>query len=200
MNQHLQAMRAALSSYMKKAQDTEDKLSVVYRDYKPEVARAKEQALRAELTQAKAVTWDAIDAAKRAGKEAAERWGELNVADITDDAKLLSIGLKISQDQFDELCRKYHDNGTMSQLLGDYADRNNKELARLNPGVLFPPGYLLEFELQTPVKKGEAWERLAQSAEKVMAQLSNGGWMGGANNPINITSVENFGLSMEGEL
>lgn len=198
MSKYLNDMKDALRRYLTAAQKAEREIMAIDRDYKPEVRKEKISDIKFALSNERVKAVDAIMAAKRGGLAEAERWGELRVGDLTSDKELLSIGLRLTQAEYDNLCRKYTSNGSMSRLLDEYATKNNRELAYQNPGVLFPPGYLTRTYLQTPEKIGEKWEKMAATAENVLASIDRTGYYGGANNPMVINSVENFGNNAEG--
>lgn len=196
MNSHLQKMREIITGYHGKAKAAAAAIRTATAEYKPEVAKERVAAIREKLAEDRNAALAAIQEEKRKGaEEYAGKWEHVSGEDITPDAKLLESGISITQAQYDELCRKYTSagNNTMCRMLADYAQRVNKQLARENPGQIFPPGYLTTRELPTPEANGQEWARVARSAENLITQMEGEGWARGADNPIVIQSVEHFG-------
>lgn len=196
MNQYLQSMKNAVADYHKKAQAADAEIKKTVDEYKPEIAKERVADIRSRLTADKAAAIDSIlDAQKKGAADYAEKWERIRVEDITPDAKLLDIGITMTQAQYDELCRKYTSagNNTMCRLLNDYADKNNKRLAQENPGEIFPRGYLTRTQLPSVEDNEREWDRAAKSAERLIDQMSGNGYMQGANNGFVAQSVEHFG-------
>lgn len=53
----------------------------------------------------------------------------LNPDELTDDAKLFNVGVKLTEKQVGELLDKNNDNRTMAQLILQYAKENNMKIA-----------------------------------------------------------------------
>lgn len=193
MNDNLRKMRAALSGYHKKARAAEQEIKRVSDEMKPELARERIGQIKADLIGARIAAIDQISAAAKSGKADAEKWGTLNPADLTDDVKILQTGIKLTQKEYDDLCLKYQNNGSMSRVLGEYADQRNRE----NKNGL--DGLILKVFLATAEKKAEPWDKLERSAERIIGSIDGSGFGMGADNPLVVESVEQFGSTM-GEL
>ena len=193
LNPIIRKMRATLSEYHRKALETQQNIEKMRAELLPDVATERIAAAQAELSTLKMVTIDRINAAVKEGKADAEAWGKLNAADINQaDSALLNSGIKLTQKEFDDLCTKYQNNGTMSRVLSEYADRRNKAEGRSMDTLLFTPC------LATVAKKTEVWDRLERSANMIVGNISGSrGFSTGADNPIVGSSVEQFGLNTE---
>lgn len=193
LNPIIRKMRAALSEFHRKAIETQQNTEKMRVELLPDVATERITAAQAELSSLKMVTIDKIMAAAKEGRAAAEEWGKLNAADINQtDSALLNSGLKLTQKEFDDLCTKYQNNGTMSRILSEYADRRNKAEGRSMDTLLFTPC------LATVEKKAEVWDRLERSAHMIIGNIAGSrGFATGADNSIVKSSVENFGLNTE---
>ena len=200
MNKHLQSMKDTVTTYHAKAKAAEAAINKAIEQYKPNVAREQVATIREALQAAKLAALDAIrDAQMQGADEYAAKWDNLSGEDITPDAQLLQTGLMITQRRFDALCSKYRDagNATMCKLLADYADANNKRLAKENPGEIFPDGYLTKNELPSPETNAKEWARAAKAAENLIERMTGTGWMQGANNSVTINAVEHFGENVD---
>jgi hypothetical protein len=190
MNDNLRKMRAALSNYHKAALTAEQQIKKISEEMKPAIAAQMIQQIRSELTASRAAAIDHIHAAAKSGISDAEKWGMLNPADLTDDVKLLQSGIKLTQKEYDNLCQKYQNNGSMSRVLDEYADQRNRENKN---GI---DGLLLKVYLSTVEKKAEPWNRLERSAERIMVNIDGKGFAMGADNPLVADSVNQFGSTM----
>ena len=72
---------------------------------------------------------------------------ELRGEDLTDDAKLLTAGVKLTGRELEKLFDRYGDNPTMQQIVHRYADENN---IKLNRAVKFKNSPLIEAVSCTP--------------------------------------------------
>ena len=112
-----------------------------------------------------------------AGKREAEAWGRLDGGKITEDAKLLDAGI-VTPEQFKELATRYADNGTMTQLLADYAQKKNAESGGFAAawGYTGKGGKYVHYDttnLQTVDSKQAALQKYATGAEGIIDQLSD---------------------------
>lgn len=190
MNDNLKKMRAALSGYHKKVRTAEQEIKRISDEMKPELAREKIGQIKAELNAARSAAIDQISAAAKVGRAEAESWGTLNPADLTDDVKLLQSGIKLTQKEYDNLCLKYQNNGSMSRVLSEYADQRNRENTKGLDGVMY------KTQLATVESKSQRWDKLQHSAEMIMGNIDGSGFGRGADNPIVTESVEQFGSTM----
>ena len=193
MNQHIKTMKDILTSYHQKAKKADDAIRKAQKEYKPEIASKMVEQIKAELLQEKVTAIDAITKASKQGKADLEKWYELNPADITDDAKLLQAGIPITQADFDSLCMKYQNNGTMCRILDEYAKCNNRKAQASHPSDIFPEGYLHTMNLPNVKTMTEKWDHLASKAEGIINSMDGHGYGYGANDPIVSMNVQGFG-------
>ena len=193
LNPIVKRMRAALSEYHQKAIATIQKTEKMKAELLPDVAVERIAAAQAELNNVKLVTIDKIMAAAKEGKTAAVEWGKLKANEINQaDSALLNSGIKLTQNEYDELCTKYKNNGTMSRILSEYADRHNRQANGQMDKLLFTPC------LATVTKKTEVWDRLERTAHMIIGNIDGKrGFVSGAENPLVKESVDNFGLNTE---
>lgn len=194
MNENVSRMREAISAYHKKALETQAKIAKMRAELLPDVAQERIKAAQLELESLKTVTVDKITAAAKAGRSAAEEWGKIKPDDIDPkDSALLQSGLiKLKQSEYDDLCKKHQNNGTMSRILSDYADRHNQAAQGKIENMIFTPC------LATVKKKTDVWDKLEQNAQSIVANISsNRGFASGADDPFVISSVETFGQNTE---
>ena len=72
---------------------------------------------------------------------------ELRGEDLTDDAKLLTAGVKLTGSELEKIFDRYGDNPTMQQIVHRYADENN---VKLNRALTFKNSPLIEAVSCTP--------------------------------------------------
>lgn len=190
MNDNLRKMRAALSNYHKAVKAADQQIKQINDELKPEIAKERVTQIRANLAATRSAAIDQITAAAKKGRSDAEAWGTLNPSDLTDDVKLLQSGIRISQKEYDALCQKYQNNGSMSRVLSEYADQRNRENTK---GL---EGFMYKTQLATVESKSQRWDRLQQSAEHIMRNIDGTGFGSGADNPLVAESVDYFGSTM----
>lgn len=190
MNENLRRMRAALSNYHRAVKSANQQVKKISDEMKPEYADPQLKQINENLVSARSAALDQIHAAAKSGRSEAERWGILNPADFTDDIKLLQSGIRITQKEYDSLCQKYQNNGSMSRVLSEYADQRNRENKNGIDGIMLKPF------LSTVEKRSERWDRLEHSAETIIASIDGRGFGMGAENPLVVDSVEHFGSTM----
>ncbi len=193
MNQNVKKMKEAIVSFHQKAKQADEAISKAKRDLKPEVAFKKIDILQAELKQEQAKAIDAIMTAGEQGKADVKKWFELNPADITDDAKLLQMGFPMNQADFNSLCRKYENNGTMCRILKDYAEKHNQEVQARNPKQVFPEGYLHTMNIPNIKSMMNDWDRITANAEEIIKRMEGHGFGVGVNDPVVLSGIEHFG-------
>lgn len=72
---------------------------------------------------------------------------ELRGEDLTDDAKLLTAGVKLTGNELEKIFDRYGDNPTMQQIVHRYADEND---VKLNRAIKFKNSPLIEAVSCTP--------------------------------------------------
>lgn len=187
--QHITNMKNAVQGYFTKAVQAAAQAQKNAEMYRADVAEAENAKLRDALQAARWEAESAIREAQDAGRADAERWGKLSGAEMTDDAKLLQMDL--SSDQFADLVDRYKDNGTMTTLLAQYAERKNKETAAADPLNL---GRYDMSIIPTADKKADAYDKFAMGALDLIARVDqNNMFGGGVNSPMLKASIEQFG-------
>ena len=193
MNKNIEKMRVSLKTYHQKALETEKKIAQMRKELLPEVADGRIKAAQAELENLKLNTIDQISAAADEGRKEVSEWYKINSADIDQaDSALLRSGIRLTQQEIDELCIKHKNNGTMTRVIADYIDQRNHEAGRDMSRMVFSP------YLETPDRKNQVWDKLEHTADGIIARISSGrGFASGADDPFVISSVETFGQNLE---
>ncbi len=205
MNQIIQKMKTAIETYLKAAKDTISTVEKMRKELLPEVVAERSEKLYQELSGVRYHAKEQIRSAAAAGRSSAETWGTLNGSDLTDDAKLLQTGLILTQKDFDDLCIRYRNNGSMSRLLAQYAEKQNSSVIPSDPEKVTETfsdqaalsHVLLTDNLMTIEKKKERWDRLESSAQTILAAIDGSGVGKGIDDYAVIYSVEHFGENVE---
>lgn len=189
MNPIVGEIKANLQAYYKQAETSAGVIERMKKELLPDLVSKRSELILSDLAAARYHVLDKIMDATRRGREQAKQWGILNGADLTDDAKILQAGMTLTQDDFDNLCKKYKNNGSMSRLLGEYAEKQNSKN---------DPMLTLETKnLMTVDKKVDRWISLEMSAKTILAAIDGQGVAQGVGDPIVSFSVENFGENVE---
>jgi len=205
MNQIIQKMKTALETYLKAAKDTISTIERMKKEILPEIVAERSEKLYQELNGIRYKAKEQIRAAGAEGRESADKWGTLNGADLTDDAKILQTGLLLTQKDFDDLCIRYKNNGSMSRLLAQYADKQIRTVLPSDPERITETladqaalNHVLKTDkLMTIEKKKDQWNRLESSAQTILAAIDGSGIGKGIDDYAVIFSVENFGEGVE---
>lgn len=137
-------------------------------NFLPEIAQRENAAELERLNNLKFDALDDISFAEAGAFNAAEQWGALSAKELTDDAEILKL-FNLSPEQFAALVDKYRDNGTMSQLLMQYAEKENKK--RSNPQNLEFFYYDVS-QIPTVEAKKEAFRRFSNSARDLINRIA----------------------------
>lgn len=195
MDKHIQTMKNLLINYHKDARDMMKQSAENGRVYKPEEAERINAQIRERLAKTKDDVKAQIMDARDMGRSAAERWGHIDGAKITEDARLLERGT-LSPEQFNALAKKYKDNATMGDLLLKYAEE--KGSGGFTAGWNFSgneqkkPCYDTSM-LITGQQKAAVYDRAAEAALAILDKIDNP-------SPYNIMlddTVEHFGDGIE---
>lgn len=201
MNQTIQKMKTALSAYYNKAKEISPVIDRMKKELLPDVAAERAEKLYQDLNAIRYNAKEQIRSAAAEGRAAAEKWGMLNGSDLTDDAKLLQAGLTLTQKDFDDLCLKYKNNGSMCRLLAEYAEKQNQRVIPADPDQAIDTfsddtalkSVLLTKNLMTVDKKLDLWDRLESSAQMILSAVDSEGV-----SDYSVTySVEHFGENVE---
>ena len=103
----------------------------------------------------------------------------LNGGALTEDAQLLSVGVKLRDTDLEKMFDKHAGNYTMQRLIADYADQNG---IRIRRAVEYPNGYLIQTVKNVPyvANKSVGWHTRPEFYEQFMgenselAQIMNG--------------------------
>lgn len=170
MNQHLQRMKTALAGYHEKATAAAAEIERAYSLYQREPAEREEQRIRDKLAKERAAAAAEIDAACNDALAGIKAWGTLDGARMTDDVKLLEVG--VTPKQFADLVDKYQDNYTMLNALHRYADNANRTAAKDAHGI--PETYYDTARIPTPEAKTARWEKVYNGARSMLTDLERG--------------------------
>lgn len=205
MNSIVQKMKSALETYLSKAKETMKTIEQMRKELLPEVASQRSETLFSDLNSLRYSCREKIKAAGDEGRASADQWGSLKGSDLTDDAKILQAGLTLSQREFDDLCIRYKNNGSMCRLLKEYAEKQNGTVIPVDPDhdpqKLFSQevvnSVLLTKNLMTYERKVEQWNSLERSANYILRCIDGSGVAQGIDDPAVIFSVEHFGENVE---
>ena len=108
-----------------------------------------------------------------------EAENHLNGGALTEDAQLLSLGVKLRDTDLEKMFDKHTGNYTMQRLIADYADQNG---IRIRRAVEYPNGYLIQTVKNVPygANKSVCWHTRPEFYEQFMgenselAQIMNG--------------------------
>lgn len=108
-----------------------------------------------------------------------EAENHLNGGALTEDAQLLSVGVKLRDTDLEKMFDKHAGNYTMQRLIADYADQNG---IRIRRAVEYPNGYLIQTVKNVPyvANKSVGWHTRPEFYEQFMgenselAQIMNG--------------------------
>ena len=98
---------------------------------------------------------------------------------MTDDARLLSVGVKLRDTDLEKMFDKHAGNYTMQRLIADYADQNG---IRIKRAVAYPNANLIQTVKNVPyvANKSVSWHKRPEFYEQFMgenselAQIMNG--------------------------
>ena len=172
MNTFIQKMKTALTTFMNKKQETFDTIQSMKKQYLPETVDKKTAALNQELSNLKWKCRSEIEQAAKDGRASAEAWGTLKGSDLTDDAKLLQTGITLTQKDFDDLCSRYKNNGSMCRLLYEFAVKQSQNLPDLPDAV---NNVLNTEKLWTLEKKLNKWNRIEEAAYDLLGRIDASG-------------------------
>lgn len=170
MNPNVQRMKTAIAGYHSKASEAAAEIERAYSLYQREPAEREEQRIRERLGKEREAAEAEIDAACNAALDGIKAWGTLDGKKLTDDVKLLDVG--VTPQQFSGLVEKYKDNYTMLNALQRYAEKANATAERDAHG--FPLVHYSTTGIPTPETKTAAWEKVYNGARSMLADLERG--------------------------
>lgn len=170
MNPYVQRMKTAIAGYCDKASAAAAEIERAYSLYQHEPAKREEQRIRDKLAKERAAAEAEIDAACNEALAGVKAWGKLDGAKMTDDVKLLDVG--VTPKQFSELVDKYQDNYTMLNALIRYADNANRTATKDAHGI--PETYYDTARIPTPEAKTARWEKVYNGARSMLSNLERG--------------------------
>ena len=122
--ENITKMRNALKTFLEASADAAKEIKRNNEIYQHDAALEANRIVAARRNTAKDAARAEIEAAAVAGKEKATKWACLNGSRITEDAKLLQFSM--TPEQFKELVERHRGNGTMVELLRQYAAEQNE--------------------------------------------------------------------------
>ena len=172
MNKFIQTMKTALITFMNKKNEAYETIQRMKKEYLPESVDKRTVALNQELSNLRWKCRSEIEQAAKDGRASAEEWARLKGVDLTDDAKLLQAGIELTQKDFDDLCERYKNNGSMCRLLGEYAAKRNSNLPEL-PGAVNT--ILITEKLWTLERKLDKWSKIESTAYTLLERMNAAG-------------------------
>ncbi len=182
-------LHKALTDYRKAAQETAERIRNAEQIYQPDAAKGEIERLQAALAAERQKAQNVIQEELTSAEQAAAEWARLDGSEITDDAKLLEYDL-ITPEQFSALAEKYRDNGTMTQLLRNYADGYNARLRDAGKDP-FPPGTIDTAQLPTIESRQAELAHDAKSAAAIIGMI-DGGFLGGPDSAMVDAAISGF--------
>lgn len=188
---HTQEIKNVLTNYQKTAQGIEAKIKEAESIYQPDEAEKRVAELKDSLEAEKLKAQSVITELANSGRAEAEKWAELDGDKITSDYKLLEVNA-VNPDKFKDMVEKYKDNGTMSHLLYEYAERRNKTIRDESNDPLTAPIYDTS-GIMTGDLMSQQYTREEKSALSIIDMMS-GGWLGGAQSSMVDVAIQHFGI------
>ena len=188
---HTKEIKNVLKNYQKVAQGIEAKIKEAESIYQPDEAEKRIADLRDSLEAEKLKAQSVITEYANEGRKEAKAFGELDGDKITSDYKLLEANA-ISPERFGAMVEKYKDNGTMSHLLAEYANRRNKTIREEHPND--PLGAPM-FDA-SGIMTGDLMEKQYTHEEKSalsIIDMMSGGFLGGAGSSMVDVAIDKFG-------
>lgn len=186
MNKHIEKMHNTLINYRKAVLKAQAKIAENTDLYQPQAAERENKRIREQMERDRQNAESMIKEAQREGHEAVKAWARLDGAQIPADAELLKYDL--TPDQFNDLAARYKDNGTMTHLMLQYAEKANA--ARGIGGALYDVSQLYDEQARRA-----AYDSFASGALDIIDRINQPDGIGtGANSGLLEISVENFGL------
>lgn len=169
-------IRKALMDYNTIVSTARNKISHVREDYGEEAADRESERQEKIIMNARNQAESVIRQSHKDAVSGLAIWGQLDGANLTDDAKLLTAGL-VDPAEFDRLKEKYHDNATMLTALKKYADQENaKELEQAHKnGEFFVSEKYNVHDISTADDRIVNWNRLQKSAVDRLDMIDGSG-------------------------
>jgi len=123
MNGYVEIMKNAISGYRDQVKKTRAEQEHIMQTYNETAAREALDKSAVNLAKARREAEHAIATASNAEYERLKSWATLDASKLTEDVKLLDMG--VTPKQFNELVERYHDNYSMLSALTRYAERQN---------------------------------------------------------------------------
>ena len=188
---HTKEIKNVLKNYQKVAQGIEAKIKEAEAIYQPDEAEKRIADLRDSLEAEKLKAQSVISELANDGRKDAKAFGELDGDKITSDYKLLEANA-IDPARFGAMVEKYKDNGTMSHLLAEYAERRNKTIREENKNdplnaPLFDASGIVTGELME-----QRYTHEEKSALSIIDMMS-GGFLGGTQSSMVDVAIDHFG-------
>ena len=169
-------IRIALKGYKEKVDQAKSRLDQVKADFGDEAEARERERIEAGLKSAREQAESAIRQAHKEAVEFTMKWGQLDGANLTDDAKLLTAGL-VDPEQFNRLKEKYSNNATMLTALKKYGDQENEkhlEKAR-NSGENVVMNTFITNDIATADDRIVNWNKLQKSAVDRLDMIDGSG-------------------------
>ena len=168
-------IRKALNNYYFRVNQARKRLEQVRTEYGEEAESRERERIESQLKSARNQAEAEIDQAHREAVEFTTKWGQLDGAKLTEDAKLLEHGL-VDPAQFNVLKEKYSNNATMLTALKKYGDQENEKLFQQaqKTGKTVENIFLVK-DIPTANDRIENWNKLHQSAVNHLDRIDGSG-------------------------
>lgn len=170
-------IRVALKGYKEKVDQAKSRIDQVKAEFGDEAEKRERERLESGLKSAREQAEAVIRQAHQEAVEFTMKWGQLNGADLTDDAKLLTAGL-VNPEQFDRLKGKYSNNATMLTALKKYGEQENEKAVKTakENGEPFTMGNPFTVDdISTADDRIMNWNRLQKSAVDRLDMIDGSG-------------------------
>lgn len=178
-NECKMAIRAALKDYHAAKQAAATRVDVIRQQYGDEAAARELEMQTKKLADARGTAEMIIRANHHDAVEHTEKWGRLDGAQLTDDAKLLDAGL-VDPAEFERMKSKYAVNNTMLVALKKYGDRQNEQARKAaaengKPGDLVMDTPYNVKDIPTPAERIQNWDKLQTKAMDTLDAIDGKG-------------------------
>lgn len=179
MNKYVKKMKGAIDTYIAERDKANQQIERAKQIYAPAFAKPEIERFEAKKAEVREASRSEIESAYTEAVTALDKWDDLRGEDVTDDVKLLDT-VKINSEEFDTLVERYKDNATMSRILFQWGEEQNKNSSVNVPGGV--PVYYMTGQVHTASNKRKAWDHIRESALSII-QIDRGndpymeGWL-----------------------
>ena len=189
MNRHLAAMKTIIDGFWGVAKSNEEKKERARAQFREDIAAEQVKQLENDTQTRAQLAKDAITEELHEALAEVERWGELDGAKINDnDMKLLKLDL--SPEQFARIVERNKNNGTMSFVLKQWAEKHARAEKKDDEAGFFT-GFL-SVPIPSPDEKAAAYNAFANNALTLIENIEGVGFGRGVNSTLIETMIQQF--------